>query len=102
MHADRDHEGGKGSLQVRAHNGRPFYEARWRDIHRTQHRRRLGRAWVELGEDGRWVPKKGGARDGCLDERRAYPLMARVIAEHEDRLRREVPERRDALFEEAV
>ena len=102
MQADRNHEGEKGSLQVRAYKGRPFYEARWRDIHRAQHRRRLGRAWVELDENGRWVPRKGRARDGCLDRRRAYPLMARVITEHEDRLRREVPERREALFEDAA
>ncbi len=102
MHADRDREDGKGSLQVRAYKGRPFYEARWRDIHRTQHRRRLGRAWVELDEKGRWVPRKGRARDGCLDERRAYPLMAQVIAEYEERLRREVPERREALFDEVA
>ncbi|MBS1888134.1 MAG: site-specific integrase [Actinobacteria bacterium] len=102
MQADRNHEGEKGSLQVRAYKGRPFYEARWRDIHRTQHRRRLGRAWVELDEDGKWVPRRGRARDGCLDRRRAYPLMAQVIAEHEDRVRREVPERREALFEDAA
>ena len=40
-------------------------------------------AWVELHQNGRWVPRKGRARDGCLDRRRAYPLMARVITEHE-------------------
>jgi integrase len=57
---------------------------------------------VELNENGRWVPRKGRVRDGFLDRRRAYPLMARVIAEHEDRLRREVPERREAVFEEAA
>jgi hypothetical protein len=102
MHADRDREDSKGSLQVRAYKGTPFYEARWRDIHRAQHRRRLGPAWVELDGNGRWVPKKGRARDGRLDERRAYPLMAQVIAEHEEQLLREVPERREALFEEAA
>jgi len=102
MHADRDREDAKGSLQVRAHKGRPFYEARWRDINRAQHRRRLGPAWVRQDENGRWVSRKGRARDGCLDERGAYPLMAQVIAEHEERLRREVPERRDATFDEAA
>ncbi len=102
MQADRDRDAGKGRLEVRAYKGRPFYEARWRDIHRVQHRRRLGRAWVELDDSGKWVPRKGRARDGCLDERRAYPLMAQVIAEHEERLRREVPERREALFDEAA
>lgn len=102
MQADRQRDAGKGRLEVRAYKGRPFYEARWRDIHRVQHRRRLGRAWVELNENGKWVPRKGRVRDGCLDERRAYPLMAQVIAEHEERLRREVPERREALFDEAA
>ena len=36
-----DSPGTKGSLQVRAYKGRPFYEARWRDLNRTQ-RRKLG------------------------------------------------------------
>lgn len=92
----------KGSLQIRAYKGRPFYEARWRDLNRAQRRRRLGRAWVELDEDGKWVPRRGRVREGYLDKRRAYPRMARVIAEYEDRLRREVPERREALFDEAA
>lgn len=94
--------GGKGSLQVRAYKGRPFYEARWRDMDGVDRRRRLGPAWVML-EDGKWVPRRGRARDGSLDERRAYPLMAEVIEEHEERLRLEAPpQRRDALFDDAV
>ena len=92
----------KGSLEVRAYKGRPFYEARWRDINRAQHRKRLGPAWVELDAEGNWVPKRGRVRKGHLDKRRAYPLMAEVIEEHEERLLREVPERSDALFEEAA
>jgi integrase len=94
--------GAKGSLQIRAYRGRPFYEARWRDMNGADRRRRLGPAWVVL-EDGKWVPRRGRVRDGCLDERRAYPLMAEVIEEHEEKLRLEVPpERRDALFDDAV
>ena len=98
----RDPTASIGSLEVRAYKGRPFYEARWRDLNRTERRKRLGRAWVELDTEGNWVPKRGRVRKDHLDERRAYPLMAEVIEEHEERLRREVPERSDALFEEAV
>lgn len=93
---------GRGSLQVRAYKGRPFYEARWRDFTRTQRRKRLGPAWVEQNSEGKWVPKRGRIRKGFLDERRAYPRMAQVIAEQEDRLEREIPERSDAPFEEAT
>lgn len=98
----RDSPGSKGSLQVRAYKCRPFYEARWRDLNRTQRRKRLGPAWVELDADSKWVPRRGRVRKGHLDERRAYPLMAQVIEEHEERARREIPERSDALFEEAA
>ena len=98
----RESPGSKGSLQVRAYKGRPFYEARWRDLNRAQRRKRLGPAWVELGADGRWAPRRGRVRKGHLDERRAYLLMAQVIEEHEERARREAPERSDALFEEAA
>jgi integrase len=94
--------GSKGSLQVRAYKGKPFYEARWRDMHRTERRKRLGPAWMEPGAEGTWTPKRGRIRQGYLDERRAYPLMAEVIEEHEVRLEREIPERSDALFEDAA
>jgi hypothetical protein len=36
----------RGSLQVRAYKGRPFYEARWRDRDRVDRRKRLGPAWT--------------------------------------------------------
>jgi integrase len=87
---------------VRAYKGRPFYEARWRDFTRTQRRKRLGPAWVEQDAEGKWVPRRGRIRKGFLDERRAYPLMAQAIAEHEEQLAREIPERSDALFDEAA
>jgi integrase len=117
MKVSEDHRGGwigalppmkpggrasKGSLEVRAYKGRPFYEARWRDLNRAQRRKRLGPAWVERDADGNWVPKRGRVRKDHLDERRAYPLMAQVIEEHEDRLLREAPERSAAPFDEAV
>ena len=78
----RDPTASIGSLEVRAYKGRPFYEARWRDLNRTERRKRLGRAWVELDAEGNWVPKRGRVRKGYLDERSAYPLMAEVIEEH--------------------
>jgi integrase len=71
-------------------------------MRRTQRRKRLGPAWVELNDEGKWVPRRGRIRHGYLDERRAYPLMAQVIEEHEERLRRDIPERSAAMFEEAA
>ncbi|HET7444257.1 MAG TPA: tyrosine-type recombinase/integrase [Solirubrobacterales bacterium] len=48
------------------------------------------------------MSRRGRIRRGYLDERRAYPLMAQAIAEHEEQLVREIPERSDALFDEAA
>ena len=42
----------KGFLHITAYKGRPFYEARWRDLNQTQRRRRLGAAWVEADAGG--------------------------------------------------
>ncbi len=64
----------KGFLHVRDYKGKPFYEAKWRDLERTQRKRRLGPAWLELDPTtGEWVPRRGRVRRGFLDERRAYP-----------------------------
>ena len=92
----------KGFLHVRAYKGKPFYEARWRDLNQAQRRRRLGAAWVELDSESEWVPRRGRIRRGYLDERRAYPLMAAVIEAHEAKLRLGEPIRPEALFPEAV
>ena len=43
----------KGCLVVRNYKGKPFYEAKWRDSERTQRKRRLGPAWVELDANGK-------------------------------------------------
>jgi hypothetical protein len=51
---------GKGFLHIRAHKGKPFYEARWRELGRIQRRRRLGPAWVELDPAGLWSPARQG------------------------------------------
>lgn len=95
-------EASKGYLHIRAYKGKPFYEARWRDLKRTQRRRRLGAAWVELDSAGEWVPRRGRVRRGYLDERRAYPLMAAVIEAHEGKLRLGEPSHPQALFPEVV
>lgn len=92
----------KGFLHITAYKGRPFYEARWRDLNQTQRRRRLGAAWVELDAGGEWAPRKGRLRDGYLDERRAYRLMDEVIEEHEREVREANPLLREATFDDAV
>lgn len=92
----------RGSLNVRAYKGTPFYEARWRDQNGVERRRRLGRAWVELDGSGSWAPRRGRVREGYLDERRSYPLMAEVIEEHETEVREANPLLREALFDNAV
>ncbi len=91
----------QGSLVVRAHNERPFYEAKWRDSRRTQRKRRLGPAWLEGGARGGWSKRRGRVREGFFDERRAHVEMARIIEEHEALLGRS-PEKREATFEDAV
>ncbi|HVX32171.1 MAG TPA: site-specific integrase [Solirubrobacterales bacterium] len=92
----------KGCLVVRVNKGRPFYEAKWRDLERKQRKRRLGPAWLEPDTAGAWVPRRGRVRSGYLDERRAYPLMASIIEDHEEKLRLAVPERRAPLFPEVA
>lgn len=94
--------GDKGSLLVREYKGKPFYEAKWRDLERKQCKRRLGPAWVERDSAGKWVPRRGRVRRGFLDERRAYRLMASAIEAHEEKLRLGKPSRPEALFPEAV
>ena len=84
----RQYPEGKGFLIVRAQNGRTFYEARWRDLDGAQRRKRLGPAWVERTEDGKWRPRRGRPQQGFLDERLAYPMMADVIDAHEEELAR--------------
>lgn len=91
----------KGALIVRAHNGVPFYEAKWRDLTGTQRKRRLGRAWVEKSGD-EWVKRRGKKQPGYLAERRAYALMPKVIAAHEAELRTMTPALRQATFAETA
>jgi integrase len=90
-----------GSLVVRQHKDRPFYEAKWRDSQRNQCKRRLGPAWLEKDSRGAWRRRRGRVRDGYLDDRRAHVEMARLIEEHEEELRH-VPSDREATFDAAT
>ena len=91
-----------GALIVREHKGVPFYEAKWREPGDIQHKRRLGKAWLERDREGKWVRRRGHVRKGYLDERRAYLEMTRVIEEHEEERRRTTPEQRQASFDDTA
>ncbi len=90
-----------GALVIRAHNERPFYEAKWRDSRRAQRKRRLGLAWLERDADGSWNKRRGRVREGFLDERRAYLAMAAAIERHEEELR-QTQSAREGSFDQAV
>ncbi len=79
----------KGSLHIRAYKGKPFFEARWRDMNRVDRRKRLGRAWVTSDGNGDWTPRHGRVPAGFIDKRRAYRLMPDAIKEHEEKLQNE-------------
>ncbi len=92
----------KGALIVREHRGRPFYEAKWRDLNRKQKKRRLGLAWVEKS-GAEWIRRRGRVRDGFLDDRRAFALMAEVIEKHEQEVLLEAaPLKHLVLFDDVV
>jgi integrase len=87
------------NLIVRVGKGaQPHFEAKWR-AGGKQFKRRLGPAWLEAGEGGGWVPRKGRVKPGYLDERFAHALARDAIAEvefqlaHADQLAREKAER---------
>ncbi|MGH2860357.1 MAG: tyrosine-type recombinase/integrase [Solirubrobacteraceae bacterium] len=67
------------ALVIRSHNGKPYYEAKFRDGDR-QVMRRIGPAWLEPGPSGAWVPRKGRVPDGHFDERRAHVRAAELLA----------------------
>jgi integrase len=71
------------------------------DSTRTQRKRTLGRAWLELDGEGNLVRPRGRIRPGFLDEGRAHLTMAKVIAEHEEDLKRKLIKPK-ATFDEAV
>ncbi len=52
-------------------------------------KRRLGPAWLAVGEDGKPHLRRGRVKPDFLDERRAYARMAEVITQCEDEARGE-------------
>lgn len=92
----------QGALVVRTYKETPYYEAKWRDPNGIQLKKRLGKAWLDRGADGGWIPRRGRVRPGYLDERRAHLEMARVIKEIEDVRSRTTPEQRGATFDDAA
>lgn len=92
------------SLVVREHNGRPFYEAKFRHDGR-QVKRRIGAAWLERDPSGGWKRRRGRVPEDCFDDRRAYATAAAIAdafaseAADKDRQERERRER-GATFRE--
>jgi integrase len=68
------------SLVVREHNGRPFYEAKFRHEDR-QVKRRIGPAWLERDEASYWRRRRGRVPEGAFDERRAHAAAASIVAD---------------------
>jgi integrase len=66
------------SLVVREHNGRPFYEAKFRRG-RRQVKRRIGPAWLERDGSG-WRRRRGRVAPDAFDERRAHAAAAAIVA----------------------
>lgn len=62
-------------------DGTPFFEAKWRDEHGAQVKRRLGPAWLDAVEGGGWRRRRGRVRDGWLDERAAHVAAAEKVEE---------------------
>jgi integrase len=75
-----------GALVIREQNGRAFYEAKWRDSRGRQVKRRVGGAWVERDQAGRWRRRGGRVADGCFDEKAAIVEMRRLVDEREEQL----------------
>ena len=79
-----------GTLVVERARGRArddefFYVGKWRaSLDGRQMKRRLGPAWLAIGEDGKPHLRRGRVKPDFLDRRRAYARMAEVIAQCED------------------
>ena len=78
------------SLRIKAHRGKPFYEAKWRTP--AQVLLRVGPAWVDLKPEGNpsatadWIPRKGRVPAGYFDEARAHVRAAEMVREHAEKL----------------
>jgi integrase len=81
---------------VRIRAGGPYWYAKWSRNGRPVVRA-LGRAWVEVGRDGAWRPKRGRPPEGILSEPQATERMLALVREHhelETRAERDETERR--------
>lgn len=81
---------------VRVRGSGPHWYAKWSRNGRPVVRA-LGRAWVEVGRDGRWRPKRGRPPDGVLSEPQATERMLALVREHHElqtQLEQDVAERR--------
>jgi integrase len=67
------------ALVIRSSNGKPYYEAKFRDAE-CQVMRRIGPAWLEQAPSGDWAPRRGRVPDGYFDERRAHVRAAELVS----------------------
>jgi integrase len=70
------------NLIIRDHDGRPFYEAKFRHNGR-QVKRRIGPAWLERDHaTGAWTRRRGRPAEGAYDERAAIVAADKLVAAH--------------------
>ena len=73
----------QAALAIRANKTGPTYDAVFRDDDGRQVWRRVGPAWLDRDDAGKWQPRRGRVRDGYFDERRAYVKAAEIVAHYE-------------------
>jgi hypothetical protein len=66
------------TLVIRSHDGRPFFEAKFR-TRVSRSKRRVGPAWLEPDGEGNWKPRRGRITEGYFDERRAHVRAAELV-----------------------
>jgi integrase len=69
------------SLHVRVHDGKPFFECKFR-WQGEQVKRRIGPAWLERDPSGGWRPSKRRMHDGYFNEARAHVRAAELVTEY--------------------
>lgn len=89
-----------GSLIVREHKGKPFYEAKWQ-YGGVQVKRRVGPAWLDRDSEGHWMKRRGRTGEGFWDQRTATVRMSELVREHSED-QGIASDRRDATFSEAA
>jgi integrase len=69
------------SIVIRGQGDAVYYEAKWR-YHGRQVKRRIGPAWLERDDEGRWRARRGRVPDGAYDERRAHVAAAQLVSDY--------------------